>query len=122
MPHVQVEREGLVCAVQSSKIEAHHLLKEVSQCLMGFLKVQRGRLPAMHADVLLQVSQIEQSSQQIEYLSHRLFRRWCEQRLEIDAKEEIQAAQLLTFDDIEKYYDALQDEKSWFILSNQHAS
>lgn len=122
MPHVQVEREGLVCAVQSSKIEAHHLLKEVSQCLMGFLKVQRGRLPSMHADVLLQISQIEQNSQQIEYLSHCLFRRWCEQRLEIDAKEEIQAAQLLTFDDIEKYYDALQDEKSWFILSNQFAS
>ena len=122
MPHVQVEREGLVCAVQSSKVEAHLLLKEISQCLMTFLQGQRECLPATHADILLQISQLEQGAQHVEHLSHRLFRRWSEQRLEKDAKEEDTTAQLLTFADIEKYYDAIQDEKSWFILSNQHAS
>ncbi len=122
MPHVQVEREGLVCAVQSSKVEAHLLLKEISQCLMTFLQGQRECLPATHADILLQISQLEQGAQHVEHLSHRLFRRWSEQRLEKDAKEEDKTAQLLSFADIEKYYDAIQDEKSWFILSNQHAS
>lgn len=119
MPHTQVSREGLVCAVQSSKVDASRLLEEIRQCLVGFQALLTEHLSILHTDALLQAEQLEQGTQSLEFVSQMLFRHWREQRLTLGLREEIQAIRLIKYADFEKYYQAIQDSNRWFVLSNQ---
>ena len=119
LPHVQIEREGLVCAVQSSKVSALRLLAEIKQCLVDFESKLSEHVPALLMNAVQQIEQLRQLGQSLEYVSQRLFRHWSEQRLVTGWQDEIQAASLLTAEDIEKYYLDLQDQKRWLLLSNQ---
>ncbi len=119
MPSAQAEREGLVCAVQSSKVSAAQIFTEIKQCLNEFQTLLSESLPRLRADVLIQAEQLEQKTLGIERLSVMMFRHWREQRLELGFREEAQAARLLMSNDIEAYYQAIQNHANWFLLSNQ---
>jgi hypothetical protein len=48
-----------------------------------------------------------------------LFRHWREQRLGLGLAAEIQAAQLVTAEDIQSYAQVIQNQQHWLLLSNQ---
>lgn len=122
MPHTQAEREGLVCAVQSSKVDALHLCTEIRQCLMTFKTSLTERISALHADILLQAQQLEQGAQSLESCSDMLFRHWREQRITQGLQEEVQALRSVSASTIERYHQALEDQSRWLLLSNQASS
>lgn len=119
LPHMQLEREGLVCAVQSSKVSACALLAEVEHCLAEFMTSLAEHLAKLRANVVLQIEQLEQRGQSPESVSQRLFRHWCEQRLGSGWQDEVASIGLLTDEDFANYFAMIQDQKNWLLLSNQ---
>ena len=119
LPYAQGEHEGLSCAVQSSKVSAAQLLIEIKQCLADYHAALDQHLPTLLAELGLQVQQLVQGALGLERLSQMLFRHWREQRLGLGLAAEIQAAQLVTAEDIQSYAQAIQNQQHWLLLSNQ---
>ena len=119
MPSAQVEHEGLVCAVQSSKVSAARILTEIQHCLADFQTTLPARLLVLLTEILAQAEQLKHGRLSAEHLSQMLFRHWFEQRLATGLAEEARAVRSLSTADIEQYCQTIQDHQRWFILSNQ---
>lgn len=119
LPYTQGDYEGLVCAVQSSKVSANQLLKEIKQCLANYHAQLSVQINTLQADVLLQIELLEKYAYGMQRSSEMLFRHWREQHLEFGLQAEIQAVQQISTDEIMQYCQMLQEHTRWFVLSNQ---
>ena len=121
LSYAEGEHEGLVCAVQSSKVSAAQLFAELRQCLADFQARLPEHLQALQVDIRVQTAQLQQHSLGMERSSAMLFRHWREQRLTSGVQAEVQAQEYVSAELIEHYCQALQVHSRWLILSNQSA-
>lgn len=119
LPYAEGEHEGLVCAVQSSKVSAAQLFAELRQCLADFQSQLPEQIDAVLAEITVQTTQLQQGALGVERSSAMLFRHWREQRLSKGVQAEVQAQEYVSAELIEHYCQALQEHNRWLLLSNQ---